>query len=440
MTKYFGTDGIRGVVNQDLTFTLAFQCGNALARQKENCKAIIGRDTRKSGDFLTLAFCTGFVSGGGNIVDVGICPTAGISYLTQYENMDYGIMISASHNPPNHNGIKIFQKNGYKIEEKFEDILETNFSKTQIEENHKLGKFIQNHSKTQKYIDFLMKKAEFSLKNKKILVDCSCGATFKIAPSIFKNLGGEVIETNCQDDGMKINQKCGSLFPENLQKEVQKHQADFGFAFDGDGDRILACDKKGTLLDGDLICYILAIHLKNKEKLAKNTLVCTEYTNTGIENSLAKQNISMIRTDVGDKYIMQKMKENDFCLGGEKAGHIILSDHLGTGDGILSAIFLLSALKENSLEEYLQDLTLFPQFSKSISVKNKNIINLPTFYSCLEKNKKEIQQKGRISIRASGTEQKIRIMVESQSEKLAKKTLNILSKQIEKLDKKIQTN
>ena len=426
MGVFFGTDGVRGVVNNDLTEELAQMVGNALAREKKRAKIIIGRDTRVSGSYLTSAFTTGALKGGANVVDVGIVPTACISFLVKEKKADYGVVISASHNPKEYNGIKIFDSEGRKLSEKQEAVLERYFACPQIVSSIKVGKYKFSPNIANAYIKFLQSTVKGDLKNLKIVLDCANGASYKIAPQIFKKLGAEIVKINCQSTGKKINENCGSTAIDGLVKRVIKEKADVGFAYDGDSDRVLAVDEKGGVLDGDQLIYILAKHFAKKGILNANTVVGTSHTNTGLLIALNRNKINLIRTDIGDKYVIEAMKKMNLILGGEQSGHIIMKNFLPTGDGILASLQLASILK-NSQEKMSQlcDAKLLYQANKNVVVADKlKVLNnekLSQKISCVIN---EIAPAGRVLVRASGTEPKIRIMVEHQDKNKADKYLS----------------
>ena len=420
MGNFFGTDGIRGIFGQTLTTNIAKMAGNALAQVKHRPKIVIGSDTRTSSDILKCALAEGVMLGGGDVIDVGIVPTACISYLTCEFCFDYGVMISASHNPPMYNGIKIFKSNGQKMTDEEENNLESYFSN--FYETSPYGNYRQKNL-SKKYINFLLENAEFNLSGYKICLDCSNGASYKIAPKVFKKLSATVFCTGCKNDGKKINENCGSLHIENLQKLVKRKQADFGFAFDGDADRLIAVDGNGNIFDGDQILYILAKKMKNEGSLYANTVVGTSHTNSGIMSALNKNKINLIRTDIGDKYVIDAMQKMNLSLGGEQSGHIILRDKINTGDGILTAINLTNAIcKEKASLSTLFDAQLLPQANLNIVVKDKmKVMNNEELRELISNISCTIQPAGRVLVRASGTENKIRIMVEYTSLAKAKK-------------------
>ena len=430
MGVYFGTDGIRGVVNSSLNHDIILKCGNALAHLNPRAKIVLGRDTRKSGDYIASLFSAGATMAGLDVIDVGICPTAGISYLTKLLGADFGVVISASHNPPEYNGIKIFDSNGLKLGDKKEEELESFFGKFILAKSCKIGKIEKNENLVKVYEKHLKNLISENLKNLTIVLDLSNGASSKIAPSIFKDLGAKVIATNKSINGEKINVGCGATCPENLSKLVRKYKADLGFSFDGDADRIIAVDEKGNIVDGDLILYVLAKDLKEKGFLKSNIVVGTRHTNLSIEERLKELGMKLIRTDIGDKYVIEKMMELGLSLGGEKSGHIILDDCGVTGDGIAVAIKVAEIVsnKGTSLSNLI-DVKLYPQVNINVEVKDKfRVINSEKLANAEKKFIKELGEKSRIMIRVSGTENKVRIMVEDKDIKTAKDVARELEK------------
>ncbi len=414
MGVFFGTDGLRGKINRELTFDIAKKIGGALAIIKDNPSIIIGCDTRISNTFLTLGVAGGAVAGGANVVDIGIAPTASIAYVTKKLGFDFGVVISASHNSGEYNGIKIFGCDGYKLSEIEEEMLERALINEKVNEYPYIGKYEQDFNLLKLYKKHLLGLGE-KLNGYKIVLDCAYGASYKTAPEIFKLLGAKVICENCQANGLKINEKCGALYPEILARKVLRYGADMGFCFDGDADRLIAITEKGEIFDGDKILYVMANYFNKMENRSIDTVVATSHTNMAIEKQLNKEGISLIRTDIGDKYVLAKMLEKNLCLGGEQSGHIILKDYATTGDGILSAIVLSNIVKNQgkTLSE-LADFELYPQVNSNIVVKDKfRIINNEKLSIELSKLNASLNKTGRVMVRASGTEPKIRVMVES---------------------------
>lgn len=426
MGLFFGTDGLRGKVNEDLSFNIAYKIGNALSILKENPTVLIGSDTRISNTYLTLAVASGAMSGGAKVIDVGVIPTAGVAYLTRKIKADYGIVISASHNSGEYNGIKIFNSDGYKLSDKEEERIERCFIREKVNAFPDIGTYEQNFNLSKLYKNYLVKASENSLKGLTVVLDGAYGASHRIAPDVFRKLGASVIAANCVNDGKKINENCGALYPENLVKRVFRYKADVGFAFDGDSDRLIAVDEKGNIIDGDMIIYGLAKYLKKQGKLKKDAVVGTSHTNMAIEEDLANEGIELIRTDIGDKYVLSKLIEKDLSLGGEQSGHVIIKDYATTGDGILTAIIVANMIiKEKVTMSEALKIDLYPQVNKNVVVEDKfRIMNSEELGKVVAKYNAELGSGGRIMIRASGTEPKIRVMVESKNKELNENIAN----------------
>lgn len=420
MGLFFGTDGLRGKVNEELTFDIAYKIGNALSILKEKPTIIVGSDTRISNTYLSLGVASGAMSGGARVIDIGVVPTAGIAFITKQLKADYGIVISASHNSGEYNGIKVFNKDGYKLSDKEEERIERCFIREKINDYSNIGTYEQNFNLAKLYKKYLINASEHSLKGKTIVLDCAYGAAHRIAPEVFRKLGANVIAANATNDGMKINQNCGALYPENLIRRVFRYKADMGFAFDGDSDRLIAVDEMGGIIDGDMIIYGLAKYFKKTGKLAKNTVVGTSHTNMAIEEDLKKEGINLIRTDIGDKYVLSKLLEKGLSLGGEQSGHVIIKDLATTGDGILTAITVVNmVINENTTMSKALNIELYPQVNKNVIVEDKfRIMNSEELSREISKYNTELDGKGRLMIRASGTEPKIRVMVESKDKNL----------------------
>lgn len=423
MGKYFGTDGIRGIANDDLTFELAAKVGNAITLLKSSPNVVIGTDTRVSRDMLKAAVMSGILAGGGNVLDLGILTTPGISYITTLYQADYGVVISASHNPPEYNGIKIFDSLGAKLSEEERDFIEEciNKNSTNFTGATEVGKMEDDLNSHSKYCDFLAASIDGNLNGIKVVLDCSNGAAYEIAPKVFEKLGAEVICYNCNYGGEDINEDCGSLHCDFLAKKTVENKADIGFAFDGDADRVIAADSDGEIINGDSIVYILAKFLQSSGKLNGNNVVGTHHTNMGMEISLQNSGIKLIRADVGDHFVACEMNKCDCVLGGEQSGHIILKNYAPTGDGILAALQLVNAIKKSkkTIKE-LNDFTNYPQSNKDIAVNDKyKILGNDKLKQKAESLGKNLKGVGRLLIRASGTEPKIRIMAECKDETLA---------------------
>lgn len=408
MGIYFGTDGIRGIYREELTPSLAFKCGNSLSRFCYNKKVVIGRDSRTSGDILSLSVSNGLIDNGVTVIDVGIASTPSIAFLTKFLDCDFGVVISASHNPPMYNGIKIFDKDGYKISEQLENEIERKLMLPVSQNYDKIGKYLYRPSYLKYYTEDIVKNIQF-IDGLKIVVDLANGACCKLAHNAFNRISKDVVFVNDKFNGLKINEKCGALYPQNLVAMVKKYHANIGFALDGDADRIIACDEDDNIIDGDEILYILSKFEKNI-----SSIVGTSLSNKGFELALEKKGIKLIRADVGDKYVIELMRKNNSPLGGEPSGHIIIKSHSTTGDGLLVALKLaqicsLSGAKLSQLIDY----TPFPQINININVIDKfRILNSDKLTSEILNIQKQFKNNGRVLVRASGTENKIRVMCE----------------------------
>ena len=421
MGRYFGTDGIRGIANQDLTADLAYKCGNALTVLKKFPTVVIGRDTRLSGDMLALSVSSGITAGGGNVLDVGIMPTAAIAYLTKYFGASYGVVISASHNPPEYNGIKVFGSDGYKLLEEDEAAIESCFTKSNYIAHPNLGKYKKIEYGSDIYVDYLRKTCPEGLNGLKVVLDCCNGAAYQVAPQVFKELGADVRVYNSENTGLRINVGCGSLHPEDLVKKVVEKGCDIGFAFDGDSDRLLAVDEKGNQINGDHIIYLVATNLKKEGKLKGNIAVGTHHTNMGIQKALEDKDIKLLRADIGDKYVMELMLKNGAVIGGEQSGHVIMSEFATTGDGILSAIQVARLLMSGKKLSECLDVKLYPQVNINVAVKDKiRVMNNEDLAEFINDCRAKLASKGRVLVRASGTEPRIRVMVECEDLDIAK--------------------
>lgn len=398
---------------------------------------MIGRDTRRTGSLIESAFISGAMNAGAFVTDVEICPSAGISYLTRTLGFDYGVVISASHSSAEYNGIKIFDSFGRKISAKKEEEIEKCFLKETIVPFDKIGTYENNPRLVVKYEEFLSKSIDVSLKGKTIVLDCANGASFKLAPAVFRDNKAKIIATFCKPDGLNINLGCGSEHTARLQRYVQKYKADMGFAFDGDSDRVIAVDENGNVVDGDKIFYMIACEYKKENKLPQNIVVGTRHTNLGIEHAFERQGISLLRTDIGDKYVSQKLVENNLLVGGEQSGHIFVRDKQQTGDGILSALLVASICVKNNkkLSEFF-DFEIYKQTNISVQVDDKmRIINSEKLSLAISEEEKLIGENGRVMIRVSGTEPCIRIMVETKNEELSKKSAERLAETIKEINK-----
>ena len=431
MRKYFGTDGIRGIAGESLTADLSFKVGKALGKllteEKEHPKVVIGRDTRISCDMIEHALTAGLTSTGVNVMTVGTIPTPAIAYLTKTIETDSGIMISASHNPYQDNGIKIFGPDGFKLTDEQELEIESlidNSEKIKNASFEKIGKVYGGNELTQKYIQHIKQSITGDLSDIKIALDCANGATTGVAPFIFGDLEADIETIGCQPNGVNINDNVGSTKIETISEFVKENNVDVGFAFDGDGDRVLAVDANGNIVDGDKIMFILAKHLKEHGELKDNMVVSTVMSNIGFYKAIEENGLQSVKTAVGDRYVVEEMRKNDYSLGGEQSGHIVLMNYATTGDGILTAVKLANIIKTSgkSLEELASEVSIYPQKLVNIKVIDKKsaMEDVEILAEC-EKVEKELEGNGRILLRASGTENLIRVMVEASSDELTDK-------------------
>lgn len=432
---YFGTDGIRGVANLDLTCPLALSVGNALASLKKNCRVLIGMDTRVSGDMLLHAVATGVMQGGGDVLDVGVMPTAGIAYLTRFYKADYGVVISASHNPAEYNGIKVFDCEGYKLGDKRERDLELRMANPHIVRSIATGKYMFMHDSSADYVKFLLSSIE-GLKGLRVLVDCSNGAAGRVAKTVFEQAGASVVAINTSTAGIDINENVGALYASNLAPKVRDGGFDVGFAYDGDADRLIAVDEKGNVVDGDHLLYILAREAKKRGQLETGSVVGTHHTNMGVQEALEKKGIKLVRADIGDKYVLEQMLKDGSPLGAEQSGHIIMTRHSTTGDGILASLVIAQIIADSGKTlSQLDDAKGYAQVNINVPVSDKlRIINSEAVTNEVGKVYEELAGQGRVLLRASGTEPKIRIMVECKSESKAK----TLAKRLESVLKSLR--
>jgi len=441
MKKYFGTDGIRGKVNQGLIngekfFKFGLAAGTYFTNPKKSKPiAVIAKDTRLSGYTLEPALVSGLTSAGMHVYTFGPMPTNGLAMITKSMKANMGIMITASHNPYHDNGMKLFGPDGMKlsdqIEKKIEKIIDAKTEKHLINPE-KLGRVKRLETATDFYISILKKNfpKSFNLKNIKIVLDCANGAGYKAGPKLLKSLGATVISIGVEPNGLNINKNCGSTYPKKIQQAVRKHKAHIGISLDGDADRIIICDEHGHIIDGDQIIAMLATRWKQK-KLLKGGVVGTLMSNYGLEKYFKNKNIKFIRANVGDRYVKEAMKKYNFNLGGEQSGHIILGKFATTGDGLLVAMEILFSLRKSKKTSNLFNLfRLTPQILENITVKDKNIINSSACKKAIKRANELIKGQGRMLVRKSGTESKIRIMGESENKSLLKKCISIIKKTV----------
>ena len=431
MEKLFGTDGVRGVANKyPMTSEMAMQIGQAVAyilkKEGHRPRIVIGKDTRLSGYMLENALVAGITSMGADSVIIGPIPTPGIAFITTNLDADAGIVISASHNPFEDNGIKIFAKTGFKLTDQQElQIEELIFSKKiseKLASPEELGRAYREDDALGRYIVFLKQTfpRNLSLEGMKIVLDCANGATYKVAPILFKEMRANVITQNVNPDGMNINLNCGALHPEALAKKVLETKADIGLAFDGDGDRLIVVDEGGCILSGDQILAICTKNLKSEGKLKNNILVTTVMSNMGLSIALKKIGIEQVKSKVGDRYVLEEMQKKDAVIGGEDSGHIIFLDHHTTGDGILSALQLLAVIKKENkpVSELSKVMEVFPQVTINVNVKSKPPLEeQPEITSAIKGVEKELGDRGRVLVRYSGTQSMCRVMVEGPTQK-----------------------
>lgn len=442
MSKLFGTDGIRAVAGEyPLDYSSVYTLGKvlmSLLRKKSlQPKVIIGRDTRESGDWLEQALTQGIRDGNGEAVSAGIIPTSAISFLTKRHSFSAGIVISASHNPYHDNGIKIFSSAGIKISDQWEEKLEEAIISRRGEVERETVRISPHHSFRQDYIDFLKNQfSEAKLSRKiKIVLDCSNGASFSIAPRVFQELGFKVTAIHNSPDGKNINSKCGSLHPHGLARKVLEEGADMGVAYDGDADRAIWVDEKGNILNGDYTLFVLSLFMKKKGRLKSPYIVATTMSNIGLENALKKQGLKLVRTRVGDKYVLEQMIKQDTNLGGEQSGHTIFLDDCPTGDGILTTIKMLEAMADYnlSLSRMTEGFEEYPQVHKNVRVSKKIDFNqFPEIVKTIESIKESLGNSGRLEVRYSGTEPLARIMVEGKDRETIEQYSETISRIINK--------
>ena len=435
--KYFGTDGIRGAINSNningnMFFKFGLASGTYFKSQKKRKQiAIIAKDTRLSGYTLEPALVSGLASAGMHVYTFGPMPTNGLAMLTKTMKANMGIMITASHNPHNDNGLKLFGPDGMKlsdrIEKKIEKLIDKKISKN-LSSPEKLGRVKRLESGTKEYLKIIKKNfpKEFNLRGLRIVIDCANGAGYKAGPELLKSLGAKVIAIGVNPNGININKNCGSTHPKKIKQAVKKYKAHLGISLDGDADRIIMSDEVGNIIDGDQIIAAIATRWKNK-KMLKGGVIGTLMSNYGLEKFFETNKIKFIRANVGDRYVKEQMQKNNFNLGGEQSGHIILGKFATTGDGLLVALEVLFAIRKGKkASSFFNKFKKTPQILVNILVKDKSIINKPDVKKSIKKAEKLMNGHGRILVRASGTESKIRVMGESENKKLLEKCLNII--------------
>ena len=424
MGRLFGTDGVRGVANKELTPELAFRLGRAATAffgEETHCQpvVVIGRDTRISGQMLEAALAAGICSAGGKAILAGVVPTPAVAYLTRKLNAQAGVVISASHNPYPDNGIKFFAGTGYKlpdaVEEKLEDLVLQATDELARPTAEGVGTIEYRHDLIKEYIDYAVSTVGDSFSGLKIVVDCSNGAAFEVAPAVLKSLGAEVVVINDSPNGININKDCGSTHMAGLQQAVIDHQADIGIAHDGDADRCLAVDETGALVDGDQIMVICALELLKQSQLKDNTLVTTVMSNIGLHQAIKKAGGRLEITPVGDRYVLENMREYGYTLGGEQSGHIIFNEYSTTGDGLITALQLIWSIHKSGkkLSELAGLMTRYPQLLVNVRVQSKEgWQDNQVIDAAIKAGEAELGESGRILVRPSGTEPLIRVMAE----------------------------
>ena len=453
--KYFGTDGFRGEVNVDLTAEHAYKIGRFLGwyftstlcttdKSKGKPQIVIGKDTRRSSYMLEYALCSGIIASGGDAYILHVTTTPSVSYVVRTENFDCGIMITASHNPFYDNGIKLINRYGEKFDDNATALIEKYIDgqlndlgidgeDLPLAKRENIGAIVDFVSGRNRYVGYLISLASHSYKHLKIGLDCANGAVWSIAKSVFEALGAVTYVVGDTPNGTNINEGCGSTHIENLCKLVREQHLDIGFAFDGDADRCIAVDEKGNEVDGDKMMYILANRLKSRGMLNENTVVATIMSNSGFVNSLKKAGINCELTTVGDRFVYERMQQNDFDLGGEQSGHIILKKYATTGDGLLTAIMITEELcdKKTTLSKLAEPVFLYPQYTKNVRVNSKEkAIQSKAVQQAVKAVEEKIDGKGRVLLRKSGTEPVVRVMVECESKvqcvELAQKIADVI--------------
>ena len=446
MARLFGTDGVRGVANTELTCELAFRLGQAsayvLASDVHRPTILVGRDTRISGEMLESALVAGICSVGARAVLVEVLPTPAIAYLTRFYEADAGAVISASHNTVEYNGIKFFDKNGYKLpdamEDRIEEIVKNGMPEGfEMPVGERVGRPVRQRNATRRFVDFVKETTDVRLDGLHVVLDCAQGASYEVAPLVFKELGAHVSCYYHEPDGTNINDHCGSTHPRRLCELVRELGADVGFAFDGDADRLMAVDERGQLINGDQVMAMLALYLKGQGRLRQNTVVATVMSNMGLEIALKKNGVKMEKTKVGDRYVLEEMLKSGYCLGGEQSGHVILLDHNTTGDGLITAVQVISNMVKSAqpLSRLASVMQMMPQSQYAANVPDSRKYDF-------DKNEKILAQiaeleakykdKGRLVIRASGTEPRVRVMIEGPDQREMDRDVYGLAKLIER--------
>ncbi|WP_297522298.1 phosphoglucosamine mutase [uncultured Clostridium sp.] len=447
MGRLFGTDGVRGIANTELTSELAYDLGRAgayvLTEATHKAKILVAKDTRISGDMLESALVAGILSVGAEAIVLDVIPTPAVAHLTRAYNADAGVMISASHNPVEYNGIKFFNSKGYKLSDELEDriqeVIETGFKGVPTPTGARIGRESKLENANEEYIEYSKKIVKNGLVGLKVALDCANGAAYSVAERAFEELGAEVFVIHNKPNGININEKCGSTHPEDLMKFVKENNCDLGFAYDGDADRCLAVDENGNLVDGDFLLTITAKYLKDRGELKDDTLVVTVMSNLGLMLACEKEGINTEITAVGDRYVLENMIENEYMLGGEQSGHIILLGHNSTGDGLATSLQIATIVKETGekLSELAKVMRVLPQVLVNAKVPNerKNIHEIDEEIKAeIAKIEVKLEGRGRVLIRPSGTEPLVRVMLEGEDQveidKLANDLANLILEKV----------
>lgn len=440
---YFGTDGVRGIANKTLTPEIAYKLGRIggylFKKDDLRAKVLIGRDTRISGPMFEGALIAGLLSSGAEVMRLGVITTPGVAYLTKAMGAHLGIMISASHNPFEDNGIKLFGPNGMKLSDEEEAEVERLLNSEDSLPRpigKEIGTINDYYESSQKYLSYLQETIDNTFEGLNVGLDCANGSTSSLAALLFANLEADIYTIGNSPNGTNINDGFGSTHPEQLQKIVVEKGLDVGLAFDGDGDRLIAVDEKGNIVDGDKIMYICATYLHERNMLPKHTVVATVMSNLGLYKALENKGIDVVTTKVGDRYVLEKMLEGNYALGGEQSGHIIFLDHLTSGDGMLTGVQLLNIMVETGkpLSELAAEMPTYPQVLKNVPVENKDeMMKNETLLEAIRNVEEELGESGRVLVRPSGTESLIRVMVEAETEAQCEQYINQLVETIESL-------
>ncbi|APU17607.1 MULTISPECIES: phosphoglucosamine mutase [Actinoalloteichus] len=432
MARLFGTDGVRGLANADLSPELALSLASAAAEvlsehsESRRPVAVVGRDPRASGEMLEAAVTAGLSAAGTDVLLVGVLPTPAVAYLVGELSADFGVMISASHNPMPDNGIKLFAEGGHKLPDALEDEITARLGKAvRRPTGASIGRVRPVADADSRYADHLLVATPQRLDGLRVVVDCSHGAASFVAPDVFRRAGAEVIALHAEPDGRNINDDCGSTHMDHLREAVRRHQADVGIAHDGDADRCLAVDETGELIDGDQILAVLALALRETGELVEDTLVATVMSNLGLHLAMRENGITLRTTAVGDRYVLEELRANGFSLGGEQSGHVVLPSHATTGDGLLTALRLMARMASTGkpLSHLASVMRRLPQVLINVTVANKaSVAEAPEVAAAVAEASAELGENGRVLLRPSGTEQIVRVMVEATSQDVAEAT------------------